>query len=367
MSKDYYKILDVEKNASKADIKSAYKKLAKKFHPDLNKEENASDKFKEINEAAAILGDDNKRSQYDQFGTTADGFGYDFSNFDFSDIFQGQGNFSSFDFGDVFDRVFGGRGRQRNGPRRGSDIRYDLEISLEDVSSGLKKELTIPRLEKCTECKGTGAKSESDIAQCNKCHGSGAIRQVRRTPLGMFATTATCDNCGGAGQEIKEPCIECHGLGRMEKNRKIEVNIPAGVETGTSLRISEEGEAGERGARSGDLYVVMHVKQHKSFQRDGNDIYLQAPISFATAALGGTIEVPTLQGTAKLKIPVGTQTNTILRLKGKGLPSLQGYGHGHQNVQVLIETPKKLNKKQKELLTEFEEQSSKKGLFSKIF
>jgi molecular chaperone DnaJ len=364
MTKDYYKILGVSRDASRDEIKRAYKRLAKKYHPDLNKEAGAAEKFKEINEAASVLADDKKRQQYDQFGTTAEQFGgYDFGGFDFADFMNG-----SFDFGDIFDNIFGGGFRNvRTGPRHGANLRFDLEIELEDAAFGTTKHIVIPRLETCDKCNGLGAKSGSDVVACDVCDGTGTKKQTRRTPFGMFSMTTTCPKCHGEGETIKHPCPHCDGTGRVERNSKLEIKIPAGVEEGTKLRIAGEGEAGVKGEPSGDLYVVIHIKPHKIFERHGNDIYLEAPISFTQAALGGEIEVPTLKGKSKLKIPSGTQTDTIFRMKGKGIPSLHGYGTGSQNVRVIVQVPERLSARQKELLKEFDKEGKKKGFFKRVF
>lgn len=357
--KDYYETLGVGRDASKEEIKKAYKNLAKKYHPDLNKENGSEEKFKEINEAAAVLGDDKKRQQYDQFGKA------DFSNmggqgFDFADF----ANFG-FDFGDIFDSFFGGSfGGGRRGPRRmrGDNLRFDIDITLEDAATGISKTVVIPRHETCPECDGKGG---SDVKKCPDCGGSGVVRQTSRTPFGIFATTSTCRKCNGSGEVVKTMCDHCGGEGRIKKNRKLEIDIPAGVEEGTRLRVSGEGEAGERGGPHGDLYVLIHIKPHEMFKRKGNDIFLEAPISFSEAALGTTIEVPTLEGKSKLKIPAGTQPGTVFRMKGKGIPDIHGYSTGNQNVMVTIKVPEKLTKKQKELLSEFDKSSKKKkkGLF----
>jgi molecular chaperone DnaJ len=363
MAKDYYEILGLEKGASKDEIKKAYKKLAKKYHPDVSKEENSTEKFKEINEAAAVLGDDTKRQQYDQFGTAdpGTGAGFDFRNFGFGA--------EGFDFGDVFDQLFRGGGSNRGGyqPRRGSDLLYELEINLEDVAKGIKKEISVPRLEKCPKCEGSGAKSKSDVVSCPDCQGSGSVRQERRTPFGYFSTTSQCGKCKGSGEYIKEECIECDGTGLIKKTRKIEVDIPNGVEDGMRLRIAGEGEAGEKGSSPGNLYVEINIKSHDVFQRDGDNLYLELPISFVQAAVGCEIEVPTLDGKAKLKIPAGTKTHTLFRMRGKGLPHLRDHGQGHQIVKVIVDVPEKLNKKQKDLLKEFEKSFKGKGLFKNVF
>ncbi len=367
MAKDYYRILGVDKNSTKEEIKKSYKKLAKKYHPDLNKSSDADEKFKEINEAAAILADDQKRTQYDQFGTTADQF-KGFEGFDFSDFMSDIGD--RFDFDSIFESFFGGghfRSRRR-GPRRGADLRYDLEITLEEAAKGAAKHIVIPRLEQCSKCHGSGAESEADIVNCPDCSGSGMQRRTQRTPFGIFSTTTTCGKCRGQGKYIKKECEVCDGTGVVKKTRKLEVKVPEGAEEGTNLRVVNEGEAGEKGAESGDLYIIIHVKEHEIFERQGDDVYINAPIPFTIAALGGEVEVPTLGGKAKLKIPSGTQNNTIFRMKGKGIPYLHGHGTGNENVEVIVEVPEKLSKKQKELLKEFEKESrKKKGFFGKMF
>ena len=367
MAKDYYRILGVEKNATKEEIKKAYKNLAKKYHPDLNKGEGSAEKFKEISEAAAVLADDEKRSQYDRHGTTADQFGQGFQGFDFSDFMSDTGN-AGFDFDSIFESFFGGSPfRSRRGASRGSDLGYDLEITLEEAAKGAVKEIVVPRLEQCAKCHGSGAENDSDIVNCPDCNGSGMQRRTQRTPFGMLATTTTCRKCHGQGNYIKNPCSDCNGKGIVRKTRKIEIKMPAGAEEGTNLRIKGEGEAGEKGAETGDLYVITHMKKNDVFERHGDDIYIKIDIPFSIAALGGEVEVPTLGGKAKLKIPAGTQPNTIFRMKGKGIPYLHGHGQGNENVEVAIEVPKKLTKKQKELLEEFDKESGKKGFFGKIF
>ena len=367
MTKDYYNTLGVDKNATKEEIKKAYKKLAKKYHPDLNKDKDSTEKFKEINEAAAVLADDEKRTQYDQYGTTAEQFGNGFQGFDFSD-FMGQGG--GFDFDSIFEGFFGGRSPfgRRSGPKRGADLRYDLEITLEEAATGITKHIIIPRLEQCTKCHGSGAESESDIVNCPDCNGSGMQRRTQRTPFGLFATTTTCRKCQGQGKYIKKECQVCDGTGVVKKTRKIEIKVPAGAEEGTNLRVVKEGEAGEKSAEPGDLYIIIYVKEHDIFERQGDDIYVKIPIPFTIASLGGEVEVPTLEEKAKLKIPAGTQNNTIFRMNGKGIPYLHGHGTGNENVEVIVEVPERLSKKQKELLKEFEKESKKKkGIFSRIF
>jgi len=360
MAKDYYDILGVERGASKEEIKKAYKKLAKKYHPDLNKDTGAVDAFKEINEAASILGDDKKRAQYDQFGTTAQGFGAGAQGFDFRDFGGG------FDFEDIFDSLFGGGMRQRRGRRRGADLRFDLDLTLEEAATGLKKTIVLPRLDKCTVCHGSGAQEPADIQTCDQCHGHGVVQRTQRTPFGMFATSTTCDTCGGNGQMIIRPCKNCHGEGRKETTKKIEITIPPGIDMGTRLRVTGEGEAGEKDAAQGDLYIVIHVQTHDIFERQGNDLYMDQEIPFALAAVGGEIQIPTLDSKIKLKIPAGTQGGTIFRIRGEGIPDIHSSHRGDQKVVVSIEVPKKLSKKQKELLKEFSEED-KKGFLGKLF
>ncbi|HLC65846.1 MAG TPA: molecular chaperone DnaJ [Candidatus Nanoarchaeia archaeon] len=358
MAKDYYKILGVNKDATKEEIKTAYKRLAKKHHPDLNKETGAADKFKEINEAASVLADDEKRRRYDQTGTVE---GEPFSGFDFRD-FMGAG----FDFEGIFDEFFGGGFRRRRGPQRGNDLRYDLDITLEEAATGATKAINVPRLEQCPKCNGLGAESESDIVTCEKCNGHGVVRREQRTPFGIFASTSTCSKCKGQGRYIKNECAECDGTGLVRKSRKIEVEIPAGAEEGMHLRLRGEGEAGGKGAPYGDLFVVLHERPHDTFQREGSDIVVKVPIDFATAALGGEIEVPTLTGKATLKIPAGTQSSTIFRMRDKGIAGLHG-GHGSEKVEVVVKVPEKLTKKQRELLEEFQKESGKKSFIGKMF
>jgi molecular chaperone DnaJ len=373
MAKDYYKILGVEKNASRDEIKKAYKRLAKQHHPDINKAAGSADKFKEINEAAAVLADEEKRAHYDQYGTAefpggaGPGAGFDFSGF----------NFSGSDFDDVFESFFGGGGNpfgfggRRRGPRSGSDLRYDIEVELEDAVNGASREIRIPRYERCPECRGTGAAKDSAIKACPDCKGSGRVSVTRRTPFGMFQSVSTCGRCHGEGKVISEPCGECEGSGRVEVEREIKVDIPAGVENGTTLRLGGQGEAGEKGARQGDLYVVVHIKPHRLFERRGNDIYIDAPVSYVSMVLGDTVEVPTINGRAKLKIPPGTQSNTLFKMKEKGVPYLRGSSIGDQYVRVFPFIPDNLSAKQKSALTDFadsmgEKLAPSKGLFEKM-
>jgi len=369
MPKDYYKILGVEKSATKEEIKKAYKALAKKYHPDISKEEGSAEKFKEINEAAAVLADDQKREQYDRFGTTADQFGQGFQGYDFSDFMSGMGDFG-FDFDNIFESFFGGGfgRRRRRGPSRGNDLRYDLEITLEEAAKGAVKHISIPKLAKCSKCNGSGAEADKYIITCPDCGGHGAVQRQQRTPFGIFATTSSCRKCKGSGRFIERECAECDGTGVVRITRKLEIKIPAGAEEGTNLRVTGEGEAGQKGADYGDLYIIIHMKEHELFERQGDDLFMKAKVPFAIAALGGEIEVKTIDGSATLKIPAGTQSNTVFRMRGKGIPYLHGIGHGDQLVEVIIDVPDKLSKKQKELLKEFDRESAvKKGFIGKIF
>ncbi|MBI1970767.1 molecular chaperone DnaJ [Candidatus Woesearchaeota archaeon] len=373
MTKDYYGTLGVNKTASKEEIKKAYKKLAKKYHPDLNKSPDAEQKFKEVNEAAAVLGDEQKRQQYDQYGTTdfegAGGTG----GFDYSDFMRGAD--FTFDFGDIFDQFFGGGlGRRarggRRGASRGSDLLYNLEITLEEAAFGVEKTILVPRLEPCEKCQGSGAKEGSGMETCDSCHGRGMLQQTRKTPFGIFATTSTCRSCGGEGKIIKEPCEYCDSSGLVKQTRKISIKIPPGIENGTRLRNTGAGEAGERGGPTGDLYIQLHIKPHELFERHDHDLYTEVPISFVQACLGGDVKVPILDGKqATLAIPETTQTNTIFRMKGKGISS--AYGHGDLMVRVVIQTPDKLTKQQKDLLRGFAKEGGdkiipQKGFFSKL-
>ena len=358
--RDYYEILGVKKEASKDEIKKIYRNLALKYHPDRvpqEKKKEAEEKFKEISEAYAVLSDDNKRAQYDQFGHAGIDSRYSYEDIfrgaDFSSIFEDLG-FGGSVFEDIFEGFdfFGGgaRTRRRGGPRRGSDLQHDMEISFEEAAFGTERHLIVPRYETCEVCRGSGVAPGSQKTTCTKCNGSGQIRQQ----AGFMYIARTCDKCGGEGQIIKNPCAHCRGTGRTTVERKIHVKIPAGVETGTRLRISGEGEAGLRGGPRGDLYVVIYVKPHKIFQRMDNDIACEVPINMVTAALGGEVEVPTLTGNVMMRIPEGTQSGRIFRLSGKGVKNLRGYGTGDQMVKVVVETPTRLNSEQKRLLKEFE-------------
>jgi molecular chaperone DnaJ len=359
MPSDYYDTLGVSKSSSADEIKKAYRKLAVKYHPDKNPGDKAAeDKFKEISQAYEVLSDPKKRSQYDQFGHAAftsrggggagaSGMGGFHDPFDiFSQVFGGSG-------GSIFDDLFGGGSSRRSSssPREGSDLRYDIEIDFEDAVYGADKKIKIPRMDTCSTCKGSGCAPGSSKSTCTRCGGSGQISMAQ----GFFNIRQSCPTCNGTGQMIKTPCKKCGGDGRMRVEKTLQIHIPPGVDTGSRLRVAGEGEGGYRGGRSGDLYVVIHVKPHDIFLRDGNDILCEVPIDFPTAALGGVVEVPTVSGKTKMKIPEGTQNGAVLRIKGKGVPSLRGGHRGDQHVKIFVEVPKNLNKDQKKLLKEFAE------------
>jgi molecular chaperone DnaJ len=344
--RDYYEILGVSRTANDADIKSAYRKLAMKYHPDRNPGDRAAEeKFKEAAEAYAILADTNKRSLYDRFGhqgvsSSTGGAGFDPSVFSgFEDILGGLGDI--FGFGDLF-----GGGRRRGGPQRGADLRYDLEISFEEAARGTETTVQIPRQENCETCNGSGAAPGSSPTVCPQCHGQGQVRFQQ----GFFTVARTCPQCRGAGRIITKPCPACRGAGRVSRERKITVKIPAGIATGQQLRLQNEGEGGVAGGPSGHLYVVVHVQEHAFFRRDGINLFCEIPVNFTTVALGGEIQVPTLDGSETVKVPEGTQTGTTLRLRGKGMPDVNGRGRGDLFATVQVLTPKKLTKEQRQLL-----------------
>jgi len=355
--RDYYEILGVSKDASKEEIKRAYRKLSKQYHPDINKEPGADEKFKEISEAYEVLSDDTKRAQYDQFGHAGPNQGFDgFGGFDgFSEA--GFGGFE-----DILNTFFGGgssRRRNPNAPRQGADLQYTMTLTFEEAVFGKETDIEIPREEECSTCHGSGAKPGTHPEECPYCHGSGQINTEQNTPFGRIVNRRVCHHCGGTGQVIKQKCPTCHGTGRVKKRKKIHVKIPAGIDDGQQLRVAGRGEPGVNGGPNGDLYIIFQVKEHEFFERDGDDIYCEMPISFVQAALGDEIEVPTLYGRVKLKIPAGTQTNTKFRLRGKGVKSVRSSTNGDQHVIVRIVTPTKLTEKQKQLLREFAEISGK--------
>lgn len=371
--RDYYEVLGIEKAATDADIKKAFRTLAKQYHPDVNQDDKTAEaKFKEINEAYEVLSDSQKRAQYDQYGHAGmdpngfGGFGGGFGDFDMGGI------------GDIFESFFGGAGgfgrssRSKNGPQKGTDLKYSMEITFENAAFGVEKEISISRMEACGTCQGTGAKPGTNPSTCQHCSGTGQVQYKQSTPFGQFINAKTCDVCRGEGKINPNPCTACNGKGKVKKNVKMKINIPAGIDDGQTISMRGEGEPGTKGGPSGDLYVTIRVKPHALFKRQGNDVICEMPITFVQAALGGELEVPTLDGKVKYTIPEGTQTGAVFRLKTKGIPFLRGGGRGDQYVKVEIEVPKKLNDRQKTMLREFAEISGddvheqRKGFFDKM-
>jgi molecular chaperone DnaJ len=351
--RDYYEVLGVARDASEAEIKKAYRQLARQYHPDMNPgDKGAEAKFKEVQEAYEVLSDADKRARYDQFGhagTEAGSTG--FGGFDFGGAGADFGG-----FGDIFDMFFGGgfgRASRRQGPERGADLRLDIEIPFEEAVFGGEKEVGVPRQERCSSCDGSGAAPGTRPRTCPTCHGSGQVRVTQNTPLGHFQTIRTCHQCHGQGTIIETPCPACRGRGVVQRTRKIKIKIPPGVDTGARLRMAGEGESGARGGPPGDLYIFISVRPHPFFQRDGFDILCEVPVNMVQAALGDRIMVPTLDGKVELSIPAGTQSGSVFRIKGKGIPRLNSAGRGDQHVRVHVETPTNLTEKQKEVLREF--------------
>ena len=356
--RDYYEVLGVQKGASEEEIKKAYKKMARKYHPDLNPgDKDAEEKFKEVNEAYEVLSDSEKKARYDQFGFAgvdpnfgAGGGGYGGgAGFDFGDL------------GDIFGSFFGGgfgggeTRRNPNAPQRGESIRMNLTISFEEAAFGCEKELELDRYESCETCHGSGAAPGTSPETCPDCGGSGVVQTRRQTPMGVFASTAPCSRCGGRGKIIKEPCKDCRGSGMVRRRRKIQASVPAGIDNGQTISIRGQGHAGKNGGPAGDLLVTITVRPHELFRREGTSVLCEAPITFPQAVLGAELEIPTIDGKVKYDIPEGTQSGTTFRLKGKGIPALNGRGRGDQYVTVYIETPRNLNREQKEALKKFAE------------
>ena len=354
--RDYYEVLGVSKGASEEEIKKAYKKLARKYHPDMNPgDKEAEEKFKEVNEANEVLSDPEKKARYDQFGFAgvdpsygagAGGGAYGAGGFDFGDL------------GDIFGSFFGGGfgGQQRrnpNAPQRGESIRAAVTVTFTEAAFGCEKEISVERSEQCPTCKGNGCAAGTTPEVCPTCHGSGSVQTRRQTPMGVFASTSPCSKCGGTGRIIHQPCPDCHGQGRVRKRRAIKVNIPAGIDDGQTISLRGQGHAGKNGGPSGDLLITVMVQPHEIFRREGTSVFCEAPITYAQAVLGGTLEIPTIDGKVKYTIPEGTQSGTTFRLKGKGIPGLNGRGRGDQYVTVNIETPRNLNREQKEALRKF--------------
>ncbi len=353
--RDYYEVLGVGKGASEDELKKAYRKLAKQYHPDLNPDnKEAEAKFKEANEAYEVLSDKDKKAKYDQFGHA----GVDPNGF-------GGGGFGGFDgggfgdLGDIFNMFFDGSNfgssKRRNGPVKGADLKYELEIDFHDAAFGLNKEIHITRNESCDECKGSGAKPGTSVETCKRCGGTGEVKFTQNTMFGRVVNVRPCDDCHGEGKIVKTPCPTCVGRGTVRKNRKITLDIPAGVDTGSVMPLRGEGEPGQKGGPKGDLYIYIRVKPHKLFKREGNDIFFEMPVTFVQAALGAELKIPTLEESESFELPEGTQTGTTFKLKGKGIPSLRSKVRGDLYFTVKVEVPKKLNDKQKELLRSFAE------------
>ncbi|HBQ65054.1 MAG TPA: molecular chaperone DnaJ, partial [Clostridiales bacterium] len=365
--RDYYEVLGVGRDATPEDLKKAYRKMAKQYHPDVNSGNKESEaKFKEVNEAYAILSDAQKKAQYDQFGHAA-----------FDQTGGGPGGFGGFDFNinDIFESFFGGgfgsSSHSRRGPQKGQDIRYQMEVKFEEAAFGIEREITFQKMQDCSTCEGTGAKPGTRAETCKHCGGTGQVQERRQTPFGNMTNVKTCDACRGEGKIIASPCSQCQGRGKIRKTVKLRVKVPAGIDDDQMISLRGEGEPGIRGGPPGDLYIAIRVKPHPFFHRDGMNIFCEIPITFTQAALGAEIDVPTLDGKVKFHIPEGTQNSTDFRLRQKGIPSLRGGGRGDLYVKVLVEVPRKLNEKQKELLRQFSEQGGdehyekRKGFFDR--
>ena len=353
--RDYYEVLGISKGASEDEIKKAYKKMARKYHPDLNPDnKEAEEKFKEVNEAYEVLSDPDKKARYDQYGHAGvdpnfgAGAGFD-GSFDFGDLGDIFGNFFGGGFGG------GGRRTNPNAPQRGESIRLSLTISFEEAAFGCEKEVTVERMEQCGTCSGSGCAAGTTPEVCPDCHGSGQVQVRRQTPMGVFATSSPCPKCGGKGQIIHQPCKDCHGSGAVRRRKIIQASIPAGIDNGQTISIRGQGNAGKNGGPAGDLLITITVRPHELFRREGTSVLCEAPITFTQAVLGAELEIPTIDGKVKYTLPEGTQSGTTFRLKGKGIPSINGRGRGDQYVTVYIETPRNLNKEQKEALKKFAE------------
>ena len=355
--RDYYEVLGVSRGASEDEIKKAYKKMARKYHPDLNPgDKTAEEKFKEVNEAYEVLSDADKKARYDQYGHAgvdpnfgAGGFGGGFDgSFDFGDLGDICGSFFGGGFG-------GGRRTNPNAPQRGESIRMSIAISFEEAAFGCEKAVTVERYETCDTCHGNGCAPGTSPEVCPDCHGTGTVQVRRQTPMGVFATSSPCPKCGGKGRIIHQPCKDCRGSGMVRKKKTIQASIPAGIDNGQTISIRGQGNAGKNGGPAGDLLITITVRPHELFRREGTSVLCEAPITFTQAVLGAELEIPTIDGKVKYTLPEGTQSGTTFRLKGKGIPSINGRGRGDQYVTVYIETPKNLNKEQKEALKKFAE------------
>jgi molecular chaperone DnaJ len=344
VKRDYYEVLGVPRDASPEDIKKAFRKLAFQYHPDRNKDDGASEKFKEVNEAYEVLSDTDKRTAYDRFGHSGP-----------EGIFGGRG-FEGFDFGgfgDIFEAFFGGTGTAtRQSSRRGNDLRYTVSLTFEEAALGCEKEIEISRTELCSTCRGTRARPGSQPVRCTACDGTGQVRRVQRSLFGQFINTSVCPQCRGEGKIVNDSCPDCRGSGFQKHKRKIMVKVPAGIDDGNGIRLSGEGDAGFRGGSPGNLYVVIGVRKHRFFTREGDNVVYELPVNFAQAALGAEVAVPTLYGESKLKIPAGSQAGRVFKLKDKGIPHLRGMGHGDQLVMLRVVTPESLSKEQRRLFEE---------------
>jgi molecular chaperone DnaJ len=361
--RDYYEILGVNRSASDAEIKRAYHRLARQYHPDINKDPGAEERFKEINEAYEVLGDRRKRAEYDRWGRIGAGGGF-------------ATDFGGFGLGDIFEDFFGFGGMRtaaRRAPQRGADLRYNLTLTFEEAAFGCEKEIEVTRLDTCPVCRGTGSEPGTAPIRCPQCNGTGEVRRMRQSIFGSFVNVSTCGRCGGEGEVVSTPCSECRGQKRVRVTKTIAVKVPPGVDSGTQIRLSEEGEAGMRGGMAGNLYVVISVRKHPYFKRQNSDVFLELPINVAQAALGDEIDVPTLDGTENLTIPAGTQTGETFRLRKKGVPYLRGEGRGDQLVTVYVVTPKKLSPEQRQLFEQLSKTLGKevipqagKGFFDRL-
>lgn len=375
--RDYYEVLGVDKSASDDDIKKAFRKNAKRYHPDMNPGDKvAEEKFKEINEAYEVLSDKDKKARYDQFGHAGVDPNFGAGQGGYGGGFGGNVDFG--DLGDIFGSIFGdfgmgGGGRRRNGPVRGNDVGANVTVSFEEAAFGVKQSVRVSRVENCSACSGTGAQKGSAPETCSACGGSGQVRVQQRTPFGVIQNVTSCRQCGGTGKIIKNPCKECSGKGRVRVNRTIEVNIPAGIADGQTIAVRNQGDVGVRGGVNGDVHITVSVRPHPFFERQGNDVLCEYPISFAQAALGAKLTIPTLDGKMEYSIPEGTQTGTVFRIKSKGIPFLNGRGRGDHLLKVVIEVPKHLSEEQKKLLRQFDKDTfddkhyaKSKSFFDKI-
>ncbi len=353
--RDYYDILGVARTAEENELRRAFRKLARDYHPDVSKADDAEQRFKEVNEAYEVLSDPQKRRVYDQFGHAGVS-----GQFNGADDPAGYGAFN--DIFEQFGSFFGGAATgARRGPQRGADLRYDLSITFEEAAFGVEKSLDIPRSETCETCRGSGAEPNTEAVRCPQCNGSGEVRRVQQSVFGQFVNVTACSRCGGEGKIISHPCKTCHGEGRTRTTRSLKVKVPAGVDNGQQIRLSGEGESGPKGGPPGNLYVVLEVKAHRYFKRDGSDVYYELPISFPQAALGDTVEVPTLDGADKVQIQPGVQTGKQIRLRDKGIPHLRGMGRGDQYVVLKVKTPGALSARERELYEELAHISEKEG------